>query len=112
MNDKQITPIVPVIEATKTKEKDVILDKSGFFVIELVKNHIQVEFYHNVMKNQQIVSGKLNKIFTGTNAAALSDTIARHIPNLRADHYLYLGRELMRAEVALIQHKAYEQDGC
>jgi hypothetical protein len=112
MNDKKTTPTVPVIEAIKTKEKDVVLDKAGFFVIELVNNSIQVEFYHNVMKDQRIVSGKLNKIFTGTTAAALCDTIARYIPNLRPDHYLYLGRELMCAELALDQHKKYEQGGC
>ena len=112
MNKNQKTPTVPVIEATKTKEKDIILDKAGFFVIELVNNHIQVEYYHNVMKDQQIVSGKLNKIFTGTNADALSDTIARNIPHLRPEHYLYLGRELMKAELALVQQKKYEQGGC
>lgn len=112
MNNNSKTPSVPVIPARKTKENEVVLDKKGFFVIELVNNHIQVEFYHNVIKNHQIVSGKLVKIFTGTSAAALSDTIARHVSGLRDDHLLYLGRELMRAELALKHNDSFEQDGC
>jgi hypothetical protein len=112
MNEKKSTPSVPVITAKKTKEKDIVLDKKGFFVIELVDDQIQVEFYHNVIKNQQIVSGKLAKMFVGRSAAALSDTIAQHIPGLRSDHLLYLGRELMRAERALKNGEDYEQDGC
>lgn len=110
--NKEKTPIIPVITAEKTKEKDVILDEKGFFVIELVQNKINVEFYHNVIKDEKIVSGKLQKIFTGVSAAALSDTIAKHVPLLRPEHYLYLGRELQRAEDALKQHKAFDQDGC
>jgi hypothetical protein len=112
MNKRKNRPTVPVIAARKTKEKDVVLDKKGFFVIELVDNQIQVEFYHNVMKNHRIVSGKLSKIFVGSSAAAISDTIARHIPGLRSDHLLYLGRELMRAEIALKNNESFEQDGC
>jgi hypothetical protein len=112
MNKEQNTPSVPVIPAEKTREKDVVLDKKGFFVIELVQNQIQVEFYHNVIKNDRIVSGKLSIVFIGTSAAALSDTIARYIQGLRADHLLYLGRELMRAELALKQNESYEQNGC
>jgi hypothetical protein len=112
MNEQNNAPSVPVIPAKKTKQKDVVLDTKGFFIIELVNNHIQVEFYHNVIKNDQIVSGKLVKIFTGNSAAALSDTIARHITGLRSDHLLYLGRELMRAEMALKQNESFEQDGC
>lgn len=111
-NNERNHPTVPVIVAKKTKEKDVVLDKKGFFVIELVDDQIQVEFYHNVIKNQRIVSGKLTKIFVGSSAAAISDTIARHIPGLRSDHLLYLGRELMRAELALKNNESFEQDGC
>ena len=112
MNEKKVTPSVSVIPAKKTKENDIVLDKKGFFVIELIDDQIQVEFYHNVIKNQRIVSGKLAKMFIGTSAAALSDTIAHHIPGLRPDHLLYLGRELMRAELALKNDEDYEQDGC
>lgn len=110
--EKNNTQSVPVITASKTKEKDIILDDKGFFVIEVFNDHINVEYYHNVIKDKEIVSGKLNTIFTGTSAKALCDTIAVHIKDLRPEHYLYLGRELLRAEQSLSNHEPYEQDGC
>jgi hypothetical protein len=103
---------VPLIKAVKTKEKDVVLDPSGFFVIEVHTNEIRVEYYSNVYKNNKIVSGKLEKIFTGATADALSDTIAHHVPDLQHDHYLYLGRELQKAYDALKNKKKYVQGGC
>lgn len=112
MNNKKESPVVPVIEAKKTKQNEVVLDKKGFFVIDLVKDQIQVEYYENVIKNQRIVSGKLKKIFIGTSAASLCDTIAFHVHGLRSDHLLYLGREIMRAEYALKYEQTYEQGGC
>ncbi len=105
-------PEVPVIEAKKTPRKDVILDEKGFFVIEVHADAIVVEFYENVKKNNRIVSGKIKKVFTGTYADALSDTIARHLPFLRPEHYLYLGRELMKAEIAFQKKESYDQGGC
>lgn len=103
---------VPLIEAVKTKEKDVILDPNGFFVIEVRDNAIYVEYYSNVMKNDKIVSGNIQKVFVGTKADALCDTIAYHIPNLLAEHYLYLGRELCNAQRALDENILYDQGGC
>jgi hypothetical protein len=103
---------VPLIKATKTKEKDVILDPQGFFVIEVDVKGIRVEYYANVYKNQRIVSGRLQKVFTGTKADALSDTIAVHVPSLLPEHYLYLGRELQMAQLAFEQKKKYVQGGC
>ncbi len=110
MPDKEI----PLIPACKTKRKDVTLDTQGFFVIEVhhQKNRIHVEYYHNVYKNKRIVSGTLKKIFVGTQADALSDTIAQHVPTLRPEHYLYLGRELQKAQKALENNTSYEQGGC
>lgn len=112
MNEKKNTRSIPVITAKKTKGKDIILDDKGFFVIEIITDSINVEYYHNVVKNKEIVSGKLNIIFTGTSAKALCDTIASHIKDLRPEHYLYLGRELLRAEQAITNQEPYEQDGC
>ena len=103
---------VPLIEAEKTAEKDVVLDAQGFVVIEVYDNKIHVEYYTNVIKDTRIVSGNLQKIFIGTRADALSDTIAKHIPTLRAEHYLYIGRELQKAQNALEKNKPYEQGGC
>jgi hypothetical protein len=103
---------VPLIEAKKTMEKDVVLDPNGFFVVEVYSKGIRVEYYSNVYKNKRIVSGHLEKVFIGTRADALSDTIAQHVPRLRPEHYLYLGRELQSAQTAFEQKKKYSQGGC
>jgi dihydropteroate synthase len=108
MVDKEI----PLIKAKKTMEKDVILDSHGFFVIEVDTKGIRTEYYSNVYKNKRIVSGRLEKVFIGTKADALSDSIAQHVPVLQPDHYLYLGRELQKAQIALEQKKKYVQGGC
>ena len=103
---------VPLIEAVKTAEKDVVLDQNGFFVIELREKKIYVEYYANVYRNDRIVSGNLKMVFMGTKADALSDTIAQHVPLLLPEHYMYLGRELCAAESALRNNLIYEQGGC
>lgn len=103
---------IPLIEAKKTPRKEVILDPKGFFIIEVHPDSIMVEFYENVKRDDRIISGKLRKVFTGSHADALSDTIAHHIKDLRPDHYLYLGRELLKAELALQNNQSYTQGGC
>jgi len=103
---------VPLIEAKKISQRNVILDPKGFFVIEVHVKDIRVEYYSNVYKNKKIVSGHLEKVFSGTKADALSDTIAAHVPDLRPEHYLYLGRELQKAQYAFDQKKKYVQGGC
>ena len=108
MADKE----VPLIKATKTAQKDVILDPSGFFVIEVHENEIRVEYYSNVYKNKKIVSGILQAVFTGIKADALSDTIAENVPNLLPQHYMYLGRELQKAQYAFENKTKYIQGGC
>ena len=105
---------VPLINAKKTKEKNVTLDSNGFFVIELdrKKKQIRVEYFSNVYKNKRIVSGNLQKVFVGKKADALSDTISKNVPELLPEHYLYLGRELQRAQCSLEKNKEYIQGGC
>ena len=103
---------VPLIHAEKTPQKDVVLDSEGFFVIEVHDKEIIVEYYSNVYKDGRVVSGSLEKVFSGDKADALSDTIVRHISHLRAEHYMYLGRELQRAQCALEKNKKYVQGGC
>ena len=103
---------VPLIEAEKTPEKDVVLDPKGFFVIEVHGKEIRVEYYANVYKENRIVSGNLKKVFSGKKADALSDIIAEYVPDLRPEHYMYIGRELQRAQRALEKNKEYIQDGC
>jgi dihydropteroate synthase len=103
---------VPLIEARKTPRKDVILDPRGFFVIEVHESGIRVEYYSNVYQNERIVSGHLEKVFVGKEADALSDTIAAQVPLLRPEHYLYLGRELQKAQDAFVSRRKYVQGGC
>ena len=103
---------VPLIKATKTPQKDVKLDEAGFFVIEIHSDEIVVEYYSNIYKEGRIVSGNLRMIFSGNRADALSDTIVKHIPNLRSEHYMYLGRELQKAQYCLDKKIKYVQGGC
>jgi len=105
---------VPLIKAKKTPKKDIILDPNGFFVIEVDRkqNEIRVEYYSNVYKNKRIVSGILKKVFSGNKADALCDTIVKNVPNLLPGHYMYLGRELQRAQCAIEKNKKYVQGGC
>ena len=105
--------IVPLIHAKKTPRKDVILDPAGFFIIEVNRNtEIRVEYYSNVYREKRIVSGKLEKVFVGVKADALGDSIAASVPNLRQEHFIYLGRELQKAQWALERNEVYEQGGC
>jgi len=105
---------VPLIKANKTPRKDIILDPNGFFVIELdrANDEIRVEYYSNVYKGKRIVSGKLQKVFTGEKADAISDTIANNVSDLLPEHYMYLGRELQKAQECLEKNKKYFQGGC
>jgi hypothetical protein len=108
MADKDI----PLIQAKKIRQKDVLLDPKGFFVIEIYDKKIHVEYYTNVYQNNKIVTGELQKVFEGVKADALSDTIAQHCTGLLSTHYLYLGRELQRAQEALEKNSKYFQGGC
>lgn len=105
---------IPLIQAVKTSEKDVKLDKNGFFVIELdqKEGQIRVEYYSNVYKGKKIASGILKKVFLGKKTDALCDIIAKNVPALLPEHYMYLGREIQRAQCALEKNKKYIQGGC
>lgn len=105
---------VPLIKAKKIPQKDVILDPNGFFVVELDRKQkeIRVEYYSNVYKNKRIVSGVLEKVFTGNKADSLCDTIAKNVPHLLSEHYMYLGREIQNAQIALEKNRKYSQGGC
>ena len=104
--------IIPIIKAKKTLRKDVKLDPNGFFIIELFNDEIKIEYYKNIYKKNKIVSGVLKKVFIGKKADALCDTIANNIDNLRKEHYMYLGREIYKAEICLKEKKKYVQGGC
>lgn len=101
---------IPVIYADSSYDIKKKLDKKGFFIINIRENIISVEYYKNVVRNRSIVSGNLQMIFNGSNAEWLSNAIEKYIPELQKDHCMYLARELMKAELALKTHTAYEQD--
>ena len=104
---------VPLYNAEKIPKKDVVLDPNGFFVIEVNnQKEIRVEYYSNVYKNNKIVSGILEKVFIGNKADALCDTIFKKVPNLLPGHYMYLGREIQRAQCAINNNREYVQGGC
>ena len=75
--------------------------------VDRKKEKIRVEYYSNVYQGNKIVSGNIQKVFEGTRADELCDTIAKHVPNLRNEHYMYLGRELMNAQIALEKQTKY-----
>jgi hypothetical protein len=110
MADKEVS----LIKAKKTPEKEVNLDSRGFFVIEVDSDqkNIRVEYYSNVYKKDRIVSGSFEKVFIGKQADALCDTIVKNVPELLPEHYMYLGREIQRAQCSLEKNKKYVQGGC
>ena len=76
------------------------------------QDEIRVEYYSNVYRKKRIVSGILEKVSSGKKADSLCDTIVKNVPNLLPTHYMYLGRELQRAQCALEKNKKYVQGGC
>ena len=97
------------IEATPSKK--VIFDSKVFFVIFLGGNQIVVEHYQNISKgtSMNVDTGKLNSIIFGKDALSIGQTIIREGLISRIDHSLYLGKELMKAEIALKFGLRYEQ---
>ena len=101
------------IEAEKNVR--LILDPKGFFVIFIDKGRkeIVVEFYENVSKKDEPEkpdTGKLMATVCGRNAESLCHTIVRENLVSRMEHAAYLGREIQKAEIALVSGLSYEQD--
>ena len=82
------------------------LDPAGCFKIEITPDDVQ---------NGKMVSGKIvaqhkNGSITGNTAREVLDTIIVQGLVSRLDHAAYLGRELMKAELALKFNRSYSQD--
>ena len=93
------------VPVEKADEPDRLkLDPAGYFVVipDRAQQQLVVEHYSN--------KGVLNRIFTADNAAALYTHIIKHELISRLDHAAYLGRELARAEQALLSGENYIQD--
>ena len=86
------------------KKNKLLLDPYGFFVLDLDKNKnmIVVEHY--------LYDKKIKNKFSGSSAKKLCDTIIRKGLILRLDHAAYIGRELMKAEMALKNKLRYKQE--
>ena len=101
------------IEAEKNSR--LILDPKGFFVIfiDKARKEIVVEFYEGVSKKgdpKKPDTGKLMAIVCGRDAEALCHTIVRENLVSRLEHATYLGREIQKAQTALVTGLKYEQD--
>lgn len=101
------------IEVPKTSEKDVTLDKKGFFVINVdhkIKNII-VEYYERVDSEAKTPKGGILKfIFKGAKSQDLYRAILKHDLISMLDHSAYVGSELAKAEICLNSGKKYVQD--
>ena len=97
------------IEAAPSRR--IVFDPKGFFVIYLQKEDIVVEHYQNVSKGTalKVDTGKLDAVIRGKDSLSIGQTIVREGLISRTDHAIYLGRELMKAEIALKNGLKYEQ---
>jgi dihydropteroate synthase-like protein len=83
------------------------LDPAGCFKIEVTDDEIH---------NGKLYTGKImaqnnnNNAIVGTTAKEILDTIIEQGLISRIDHAAYLGRELMKAELALKFKRSYSQD--
>ena len=69
------------------------------------------------IENQKIVvqqttpgSGEVVQTYSGLNARSLYRQIAQQVPHITAEHAMYLGTELQKAETSLKNATKYEQD--
>ncbi|MGO9594927.1 MAG: DUF4346 domain-containing protein, partial [Steroidobacteraceae bacterium] len=81
-----------------------VSDPAGYFVIfiDRVRRLLNTEHYHN--------TGVLTTIIEGHSAAEVYMTVIERALLTRLDHAAYLGRELARAEQAMLSGGPYVQD--
>ncbi|MDB9538866.1 DUF4346 domain-containing protein [Anabaenopsis tanganyikae CS-531] len=114
----------------KLSQRYIELDPSGYFIIYLDRSAglIYAKHFTNVINDQGLAvdpetgkvipaKGKVERthttVFSGRTAKELCVNIfeATHpCPVTKLDHASYLGREFLRAEVALVTGKEYLQD--
>lgn len=127
-----MTPIIEQLAEidNKLSRRFIDLDPDGYFIIYLDREAglICAKHYTNIISDQGLaldpetgkpipVRGKVERthttIFTGRTAKELGMKITEETkpcPLSRLDHALYLGREFVRAEIALIHGTDYIQD--
>ena len=94
-----------------TPFRRIVFDPKGFFVIYIQNGEIVAEHYQNVSKGTglQVDTGKLDAVITGKDSISIGQTIVREGLVSRTDHSIHIGRELMKAEIALRHGLRYEQ---
>lgn len=89
------------IKAKKFTDKNIKLDKKGFFLIKIESNHIKVAFC--------TYNFKITKVITGNNAQDLYKEIIKRRLVTSFQHAAYLGYELAKAEYSLRHKTRYTQ---
>lgn len=125
----QTTDDLSVID-DKLSKRDLVLDPGGYFIIYLDREARQIcaKHYTNVIDDRGLAvdpetgkvipaKGKVERtqctLFTGRTAKELSVAIfeqSQPCPVTMFDHAAYLGREFVRAEMALVNGTEYVQD--
>jgi len=82
------------------------LDPAGCFIIELTDDKIR----NGKLYRGKIIARNNKNTIAGSTAKEILDTIIDRGLISRLDHAAYLGRELMKAEIALKFKRSYSQD--
>lgn len=87
---------------------------TSYCVVKVLNNKmIQLSYYLVLsVRDRCIKNSFIPIVFTANNAKSICDLMQYHqniFITLSPDHALYLGRELMRAELALIMSQEYTQ---
>lgn len=129
MNANQISPDLAAIDE-KLSQRHIDLDPSGYFVIYLDRESklICAKHFTNIINDRGLAvdpetgkvipaRGKVERasstLFTARTAKELCVKIfeeAQPCPVTLIDHAAYLGREFVRAEIALMNEQDYVQD--
>jgi dihydropteroate synthase len=114
----------------KLSQRYIELDPEGYFIVYVDReaNVICAKHYSNIINDQGLAvnpetgevipaRGKVERsnmtLYTGRTAKELCVKLFEEIqpsPVSRLDHAAYLGREFVRAEIALVSGKEYVQD--
>lgn len=108
---KGILPVLPpkvrqakVMEAGSTRNSTWVHDPEGFFLVLLDREAGLLVCEHYTQ------DGALNEVIKGARAGDIANTAIGRGLLSRLDHAAYLGRELAKAETALVLGLSYTQD--
>jgi len=84
--------------------KPFVSDPKGYILIKVSKESQRIILEHYNSNHELLYR------ITGSSAEEISHELSRHTIGLRPEHYLYIGRELIKAELALKTNLEYKQD--